>query len=419
VLDGSLIDAALDLAWSHWSGLGVRGVARAPRTAVDPEALLYFTGAIAQHDPRLRDEVADWLSKYRRHVSRPRLNALAGRFDESVVKKYAALEAELASITKTSGKSSLERLDTPARSLLRLRCVFGANARAEIILELLARGEDGSTALALSEVGYSKRNIALVLEELVLAGLVAATKEGNRVRYRVVDLAAVERVLQPLPTAAGRWHLKLPIIASFLELSERIHVRDAQVQGIEARRTLNRLMPRITALDVATPLPAAVAETFWPTLQQWVVENLIAEPQDDRHWIPGLVPGAWFAPGREIGRPGRLGSAVLPRLTAAPEHDQHLVCLDLVQVPTVVPPEDWDWAVLSVAATSTYEHSIGLNANEAWRFVTWSGEGRRVFSASYAEPLAPDRIASLYGEEAAARARRDQPAVQLALRRSG
>ena len=39
-----------------------------------------------------------------------------------------------------------------------MRAVFGANARAEVLLEMLTSASDeGWTALALSEIGYSKR----------------------------------------------------------------------------------------------------------------------------------------------------------------------------------------------------------------------------------------------------------------------
>ena len=39
-----------------------------------------------------------------------------------------------------------------------------------------------------------------------------------------------------------------------------------------------------------------------------------------------------------------------------------------------------------------------------------------VYEAEYADSLAPDLIASLYGAEAQGRARPDKPAVQLRLR---
>ena len=125
-----LIDVALQLAWSHWVGLGGRGTAHPPVTAVEPEALRYLTATLVDDDPRLADEVRDWWRQFNRHVSRPRLTALSNRFDGVVVGKFKAFLEDLERDGKTSGKSVLDRLDQPSRSLLRLLCAFVANARS-------------------------------------------------------------------------------------------------------------------------------------------------------------------------------------------------------------------------------------------------------------------------------------------------
>jgi hypothetical protein len=158
-------------------------------------------------------------------------------------------------------------------------------------------------------------------------------------------------------------------------------------------------------------------ETYWPSLQRWLVDNLIAEAADAEHRIAGMIEGAWVGPDQAPRRPDRFTSAVLPRITADPVEDAELRCLDLVQVPTVDPPNDWAWAVLSTAATSTYEHTIGLNDRRRWRFATWALGEPRVYAVEYDAPLPHARLARLYGKAAAAHARTDRPAVQLRLRR--
>jgi DNA-binding transcriptional ArsR family regulator len=417
-----LLQAVLGLAWSHWVGLGVRGTARPPNTAVDPEALIYFSACLFEHDPRLREEVADWWIRFQRHVSRPRLTALASRFGEPAISEYRAFEASLADGTlRERGKARLDHLRTEARALLRLRCVFGASARAEIILELFAhhaRTDAGLTALALSEVGYSKRNIAFVLDDLALAGMLSSAKEGNRVRYRLTDPAAMERLLRPLPASPGRWHLRLPVLAAFVELARRLRGRDEAVQGIEARKTLERVMPQIVAAGVTAPGPTASADTYWSALQSWIIEHLIVEPSDPGRSIPEMIEGVWVHGSNDIpARSPQVSNAVLPRLSADPVHDHELRCLDLVQVPTVEPHGDWMWMVLSTLATGTYAHSEGLRDREPWRFVTWAFGDRREYAVELDEPVPYDRIASLFGSTAAARARANAPAVQLRLRR--
>jgi len=415
-----LIEASLNLAWSHWSALGVRGVAQPPSSAVDPEALIYLTACLVEHDPRLQDEVADWWGQYARYISRPRMNALASRFGEKVTAKLADLEARLRS-ARSTGKSRLDHLSTPARSLLRLRCAVGANARAEVLLELLTRRaqpEDGLTVLALSEVGYSKRNIAFVLADLVMAGIVISASEGNRVRFRLADPVGLERVLRPVPLTPGRWHFRLPVLAAFVELAGRLRDRDAVVQGIEARKTLDASMPNLVASGISGSGPNAIAETYWPALQRWLIDNVIADDSDSVHRIPSMLEGIWIGPGQKPQRPERYSSAILPRSSANPHDDRELLCLDLVQVPTVQPPGDWAWAVLSTAATTTYTHTIGLNNREPWRFVLWELGEERTYAVEYAEPISHDRISRTYGKAAAARARADHPAVQLRLTRT-
>jgi hypothetical protein len=71
--------------------------------------------------------------------------------------------------------------------------------------------------------------------------------------------------------------------------------------------------------------------------------------------------------------------------------------------------------VLSRAATGSYQHSIGLDRGEHWRFVAL-GSGD-VYEVSYDDAVPHERISRLYGPDAAARARADMPAVQLRLRR--
>lgn len=407
-----LVGAALDLAWSHWVGLGVSGVARPPDTAVDVEALLYFTAYLADHDPRLRDEVADWMHRFEHHVSGPRFNALARSFDAM---QWAGFQLTFPGPKKLSGKSRLDRLDTPARAMLRMRAVFGANARAEVLLEMLTNtADEGWTALALSEIGYSKRNVAMVLESLTLGGILVVTSESNRMRYRFVDRQLLARLLAPLPERSGQWHLRLPIVAKFLELAAKIERKDAVTQGIEAQKLVAKLQPELVAVGGAPKLPTAAVGTYWRELQTWLAEHLLSEHRDSRRDVPRAIEGIWVGPGDSDARGRRPDGAILVRLSADPDAEE-LRCLDLVQVSTVSPPNDWTWGVLSRAATATYRHTIGLDRGEPWTFFA-VGTGD-AYDVSYDEDLPHERISRLYGQDAAARARTDVPAIQLRMRK--
>ena len=57
-------ELVLSFLWRQWSALGVAGQARNDdEWVIDPEALLLLTTTFARHDPRLFDEVLDWLSQ--------------------------------------------------------------------------------------------------------------------------------------------------------------------------------------------------------------------------------------------------------------------------------------------------------------------------------------------------------------------
>jgi hypothetical protein len=406
-----IIEAALDLAWSHWTGLGVRGVLPPPDTAVDPEALVYLTALLAGHDPRLADEATDWWCRFQRHVSKPRLTRLADQFTSTCVAKLEAFDAAARGQTKTSGKSRIEDLRHPARALLRLRCAFGTNARAEILLALLtqwANALDGVTALALSEVGYGKRNIALTLDDLRLAGLVATSEDANRLRYRLADAASLRTMLAPLPTAIGRWHLRMPLVAGFVELTDRLRGKDPLVQAVEARKHVTGERRRIRALGLVEPA-VRQAEDDWPQLQRWLIDKVIAQPGSAARELPRMIVGAWIGPGQEVRVPERPTGGLLPPIASDPDGP----CLDLVQVQTA---DDWAWAVLSDAGTDVYQHAIGLSRGERWRFATNARGKTRLYAAEAIAPLPPDQIAARYGDVAAAHARQDRPALQLRLR---
>jgi hypothetical protein len=71
----------LDFAWGQWSQLGVSAsVTGADLWAADPEALILFTLGIAHWDPRLFDEVLDWVALNQKLLSIQRLRNLTARF---------------------------------------------------------------------------------------------------------------------------------------------------------------------------------------------------------------------------------------------------------------------------------------------------------------------------------------------------
>jgi hypothetical protein len=124
--------------------------------------------------------------------------------------------------------------------------------------------------------------------------------------------------------------------------------------------------------------------------------------------------GYWLDPDRQpqaTQPPYRPTGAILRRIGEKTRDE--FVCLDLVRVETT---DGFAWLPLSEAGRYTYAHSLGLLRKEKWRLAIWNGSALSIYEAEYADSLAPDQLAPLYGAEAQGRARPDRPAVQLRLR---
>jgi len=131
-----------------------------------------------------------------------------------------------------------------------------------------------------------------------------------------------------------------------------------------------------------------------------------------------MIEGLFVGPGQTVsGMPSRLLSAVLPVLSADSTCDSAFVCLDLYQRVTDDPPRDWEWHVVSEIGRYSWEHTIGLDLGEIWKFVTWSYGAPHTYAVVYASPIEPGDIAAAYGAEAAHRAWPQDKAVQLKLTR--
>ena len=83
-----IVADSVAIAWDQWSQLGVSAASPAHREerAADPEALLLFTLEVGRNDPRLFDEVLDWLALNEHLVSVHRLrNVCVDATDRALV----------------------------------------------------------------------------------------------------------------------------------------------------------------------------------------------------------------------------------------------------------------------------------------------------------------------------------------------
>ncbi|HEV7492982.1 hypothetical protein [Baekduia sp.] len=226
-----LEEGLLAFVWKEWSQLGIFASPEGhSQWAQDIEALLLFTFEVARTDPRLFDEVLDWLVTNEHLVSVRRLRTLAkGSEDPSLA--AAALEwlaqhrpqarfstsddrpppdteqrlffgeegfplrhpdgafakhGWLRSAATRSQKSLPVDMRQPIAFGLRLRRLLGTGARAEVVRFLLCTDTPRATAAIITQSAvYTKRNIQEALYELGDARVVTVASSGHEARYGI------------------------------------------------------------------------------------------------------------------------------------------------------------------------------------------------------------------------------------------
>lgn len=213
-------DAILSFIWRQWGQMGGSApFAHEDVWCQDPEALLVFSLEAARKDPRMFDEILDWLAAHGRSLLRQRIENLLARDPEA---PRPVIEAALARTLPPTSKRSREAQGTmditePAplfeggvteaaafgeidptfrryglirppfhrsrktRELdllslfnlpFRLRAIFGPGSRSEAIRYLLMHAAQGGSTVEIAEaITLSRPNVQQALEGLAAAGI--------------------------------------------------------------------------------------------------------------------------------------------------------------------------------------------------------------------------------------------------------
>lgn len=229
-LSRRLDDGLLAFAWDEWAQMGVLARShRHIRWAQDPEALVVFTLEVARDDPRLFDELLDWLLVNEGLLSVRRLRAMcAGPEDQRLLAgalgwlarhrprarltsgatpapaggpeslfhdltvsvgdpdpAFAAVGL-LRSEAKPTGKAVRPDLRAGINLAFRLRELLGVGVRAEVVRFLLTVAAPAVSAQAVARsAGFAKRNVHDALMSLHAAGVVSLWTVGNEQRYEI------------------------------------------------------------------------------------------------------------------------------------------------------------------------------------------------------------------------------------------
>lgn len=265
-LQGSLAS----FLWDQWGQLGVQApAARQDHWAADPEALILLSLEVGREDPRLTDEVLDWLAVNERLISVQRLrNLIADEEDRALVEgaigwlagqrrrarltpksaegaplrrepfyrrlAYVIAEPDPAFLAQGLLKPPVEPrrhsrppdLQMPIAFAFRLRALLGFGARAEAMRAILTVDAPWMNVQAIAaSTAYTKRNIQEALGQLRAAGVLRSSVLGNEQRFQA---------------PRQRW-------AEFLELEEFPSHRDWPQLFAAYRRLLRWVVAHETA----------------------------------------------------------------------------------------------------------------------------------------------------------------------------
>lgn len=300
----------LEFLWSQWGQMGM--LASSPRKdawAADPEALLLLTFEVAREDPRLFDEVLDWLLVNERWVSLQRLRnlaqdpedrALAGAASDwlSQWRRRAPVAAEgdvesiaepeplflnarlpverpdpaflahglLKSWNEPARRSGSPDLMAPINFAFRMRSLMGVGARAEVARILLTvEAPDMSVQAIAASCGFTKRNVQEAASALRAAGAASSLMLGNEQRFKMprepwLQLLGVDRL--PLHKDWPQLFHAFRILLRWLR-DPRNEELSSYMRASEARTVLEQVVGDLHFAGVPVSTAGPDGEQYW------------------------------------------------------------------------------------------------------------------------------------------------------------
>jgi hypothetical protein len=296
-------EALANFLWDEWGQMGVAASTKRRDTwATDPEALLLLTFEVGRGEPRLFDEVLDWMFVNERLLSVQRLRNLAvDEADQMLVESVVGWLSEnhprarlkpkpgepkdpqaffrrsrlkvsdpdpeflsqgfVKPRSEPSGKSQPPNLTLSINLAFRLRLLLGVSVRAEVARVLLATDTPWMNAQELARsTAYTKRNVREAATSLASAGFVYSHSIGNENLFeaspRWPDFLSLDRLPEskdwPQLFRAFRQILRWLSDPANQDLSDYMLLSGARtlVEGVEAD------LPRAEIGDAPRDLPS-------------------------------------------------------------------------------------------------------------------------------------------------------------------
>jgi hypothetical protein len=289
----------LDLLWRQWSALGVAGQAGPEnQRAVDPEALLLLTCTVGRQDPRLFDEMLDWLQANGHLINVMRLKRIMRTEEfggENVLAAVAGLLAKGAETPKwkqlanppekrpakeqlffgedgrpipvigepelTFARYGLERGPLRLRGysqefrptdaatpILQLRALFGINVRCEIVLYLLTHESAHPSQIA-RDAYYFERAVQGTLVDMSRSGVIQVRTTGRTKHYWLQQASWRQWLNRPEPSTL-KWVTWPPVLSALEQIwfrlqDDQLYALDPLLQASEVRQLMVKVRPAL------------------------------------------------------------------------------------------------------------------------------------------------------------------------------
>jgi len=295
-LAGEIQARLLDFCWEQWAQMGVSGAA--PRAAAvraqDPEALMVLTLEIARAEPRLFDEMLDWVALNERLLSLRRLRGMCVDMEDSQLVSAAARwlgwerprddpPAELRNLfalggpvpeqdpsfasagllrplLERSGRSITPDLAMPINLSLRLRAILGVGIRAEVLRIMLTAQTGLLPAASLARTStYAKRNVHDALGWLAEASVIDAALIGGEFRYTIDPsrwAPLLDLTVEELPSHV-EWGTIFGVLRIVLRWARRPETAQASdyIVSSQARQLLEEIAPHLAYAGLPVQKP--------------------------------------------------------------------------------------------------------------------------------------------------------------------
>ncbi len=301
------LETLLRFLWREWTALGIAGQEKITlRHVVDPEALLLFTCAIGRYDQRLFDEVMDWLTKNGRFLNIQRMRNILNRESFSGGEVLGAMADWLSQredpmkwnlLAKIKGHNEKNRAlfflpdgrklpcsndndetflshgltrnpitlrgysqkfppDALPSLFLKIRALFGVNARCDVLVYLALNGAGHPREVA-RELYYSQKAIHDVMTDMEYSGVVHSSRSARERTFRITPDSL------PFLTDGvdGRGWINWPNLLSTAEIAWRLTEElradelDPLVETSEIALTMSPLLDRLTRARWAPAIP--------------------------------------------------------------------------------------------------------------------------------------------------------------------